>query len=102
MNEYICTFIKNPLIHLTQDIRPLIKLSFATPKSTMGLDALSVMPTPPSRTTNPPPSSPYDTIHEDLALYKIMNRSDPMEQFFATMKNLKSPLGTSFAMSGLA
>jgi hypothetical protein len=28
-------------IHLIHDISPLIKLSFNTPKSTMGLDALS-------------------------------------------------------------
>jgi hypothetical protein len=32
------------LIHLTHDIRHLIKLSFNTPKSTMGLDALSIFP----------------------------------------------------------
>jgi hypothetical protein len=31
------------LIHLTHDIRYLIKLSFNTLKSTMGLDALSLM-----------------------------------------------------------
>jgi hypothetical protein len=30
------------LIHLTTDINHLIKLSFNTPKSTRGLDALSV------------------------------------------------------------
>jgi hypothetical protein len=50
----------------------------------------------------PPSSSPYDTIHEDLALYKTKTRSYPMDQFFAVMKNLKSPLGTSSAMSTLA
>jgi hypothetical protein len=50
---------------------------------------------PPSWTTNPPSSSPYDTIHEDLALYKTKTRSDPTDQFFMAMKNLKSPLGTS-------
>jgi hypothetical protein len=61
-----------------------------------------VMPLPPSRTTNPPPSSPYDTIHEDLALYKTMTHSDPTDQFFVTMKNLKSPSGTSSAMFGPA
>jgi hypothetical protein len=49
--------------------------------------------------TNPPLSSPYDTIHEDLALYKIKTHSDPTNQFFATMKNLKSLPGTSSAMS---
>jgi hypothetical protein len=31
------------LIHLTYDIRPLIKLSFNTPKSTRGVDALSTI-----------------------------------------------------------
>jgi hypothetical protein len=40
MNTFVL-FIKNLLIHLTLDIRPLIKLSFNTPKSTRGLDALS-------------------------------------------------------------
>jgi hypothetical protein len=43
-------------------------------------------------------SSPYDTIHEDLALYKTKTRSDPMDQFFVAMKNLKSRLRTSSAM----
>jgi hypothetical protein len=64
------------------------------------------MPPPPSRTINPPPeqddhppSSPYDTIHQDIALYKTMSHSDPMNQFFEEMKNLKSPPGTSSAMS---
>jgi hypothetical protein len=60
------------------------------------------MPPPPSRMTNPPPSSPYDTIHEDLAIYKTMTRSNPIDHFFATMKSLKSPPGTSSAMSGVA
>jgi hypothetical protein len=46
-------------------------------------------------------SSPYDTIHEDLALYKIKPHSDPTDQFFAAMRNLKSPSGTSSAMSTL-
>jgi hypothetical protein len=41
INEYICTCIKNMLIHLTRDISSLIKLSFNTPKSTRGLDSLS-------------------------------------------------------------
>jgi hypothetical protein len=49
-----------------------------------------------------PSSSPYDTIHEDLALYKTKPHSDPVDQFFATMRNLKSPPGTSSAMSALA
>jgi hypothetical protein len=31
-------------IHLTHDISHLIKLSFNTPKSTRGLDALSISP----------------------------------------------------------
>jgi hypothetical protein len=50
--------------------------------------------------TNLPPSSPYDTIHKDLALYKTMTHSDPTGQFFTAMKNLKSPPRTSSAMSG--
>jgi hypothetical protein len=51
----------------------------------------------------PPPSpSPHDTIHEDLGLYKTKPRSDPMEQFFVAMRNLKSPHGTSSAMSAPA
>jgi hypothetical protein len=60
---------------------------------------IPIMPPPPSRTSNPPPSSPYDTIHEDLALYKTKTHFDPTDQFFVTMMNLKSPLGTSSAMS---
>jgi hypothetical protein len=40
INEYICTFIKKLLIHLTHDISPLIKLLFNTLKSTRSLDAL--------------------------------------------------------------
>jgi hypothetical protein len=47
----------------------------------------------------PPSSSPYDTIHEDLALYKTKPHSDPTDQFFATMRNLKSLVETSSAMS---
>jgi hypothetical protein len=47
----------------------------------------------------PPSSSPYDTIHEDLALYKTKPRSDPTDQFFAVMRNLKSSMGTSSVMS---
>jgi hypothetical protein len=50
----------------------------------------------------PPSSSSYDTIHEHLALYKTKPRLDPTDQFFAAMRNLKSPLGTSSAMSALA
>jgi hypothetical protein len=46
-----------------------------------------------------PSSSPYDTIHEDLALYKTKPRSDPTNQFFTAMRNLKSPSGTSSTMS---
>jgi hypothetical protein len=43
INEYICTFIKNLVIYLTQYIRHLIKLSFNTPKSTRGLNALLLL-----------------------------------------------------------
>jgi hypothetical protein len=50
----------------------------------------------------PPSSSPYDTIHEDLALYKIKPCSDPTDKFFVAMRNLKSPPGTSSAMSASA
>jgi hypothetical protein len=50
----------------------------------------------------PPSSSPYDTIHDDLALYKTRSHSDPTNQFFAAMRNLKSLLGTSSAMFALA
>jgi hypothetical protein len=49
----------------------------------------------------PPLLSPYDTIHEDLALYKTKTHSDPTDQFFSTMKNLKSLLGTTSAISRL-
>jgi hypothetical protein len=50
----------------------------------------------------PPSSSPYDTIHEDLVLYKTKTFLDPTDQFFAAMKNLKSPPRASSAMSGPA
>jgi hypothetical protein len=46
-----------------------------------------------------PSSSPDDTIHEDLALYKTTPHSDPIDQFFTAMRNLKSPLGTGSTMS---
>jgi hypothetical protein len=49
-----------------------------------------------------PLSSSYDTIHEDLALYKTRPRSDPTDQFFVAMRNMKSPPGTNSAMSTLA
>jgi hypothetical protein len=70
---------------------------------------VKVMGPPLSRTTNPPPeqdghppSSPYDTIHHDLAIYKTMIYSDPTNQFFEAMKNLKSSSGSSSAMSAPA
>jgi hypothetical protein len=51
----------------------------------------------------PPPSSyPHDTIHKDLGMYKTKPHSDPMDQFFAAMRNLKSLPGTSSAMSAPA
>jgi hypothetical protein len=50
----------------------------------------------------PPSSSPYDTINEDLALYKTKPHSDPTDQFFVAMRNLKSPLGTTSEMSAPA
>jgi hypothetical protein len=57
------------------------------------------MPLPQSHTTNPPISSPYDIIHQDLGLYKTMTRSDPTDQFFEALKNLKSLSGTSSTIS---
>jgi hypothetical protein len=51
----------------------------------------------------PPPSScPHDTIHEDLGLYKTKPCSDPTDQFFAAMGNLKSLPGTSSVMTAPA
>jgi hypothetical protein len=44
-------------------------------------------------------SSLHDTIHEDLGLYKIKPHSNPTDQFFAAMRNLRSPPGTSYIMS---
>jgi hypothetical protein len=49
-----------------------------------------------------PSSSLYDTIHTDLALYKTKTRLDPTNRFFVAMKKLKSPSGTSSAMSAPA
>jgi hypothetical protein len=57
---------------------------------------------PPPEQADHPPSSPYDTIHQDQALYKTMTHSDPMNQFFEAMKNLKCPSGTSSTMSAPA
>jgi hypothetical protein len=70
------------------------------------------LPSPPTETEVPkdkeaspvqgmplPSSSPYDTIHVDLALYKTKPRSDPTDQFLATMRNLNSLTETSSAMS---
>jgi hypothetical protein len=59
---------------------------------------VKVMPSPPSHTINPPPSSPYDTIHQDLGLYKTMTHLDPTYQFFKAMKNLKSPPETNMSV----
>jgi hypothetical protein len=50
----------------------------------------------------PPSSSPHDIIHEDLGLYKTKPCSDTTDQFFAAMRNLKTPVGTRFAMSAPA
>jgi hypothetical protein len=46
----------------------------------------------------PPSSSPHDTIHEDLGMYKTKPPLDPMDQFFTAMRNLKSRAGTSSAI----
>jgi hypothetical protein len=51
---------------------------------------------------SPPSSSPYNTIHDDLPLYKIKTCLDPTDHFFAAMKNLKSSLGTSSVISAPA
>jgi hypothetical protein len=50
----------------------------------------------------PPSSSPYDTIHDNLALCKTRPHSDPTNQFFTAMRNLNSLPGTSSAMFALA
>jgi hypothetical protein len=47
----------------------------------------------------PPSSSPHDTIHEDLGLYKTRPHLDPTDQFFVAMRILKSSMGTSSAVS---
>jgi hypothetical protein len=36
-----------------------------------------------------PPSSPYNTIHQELDLYNPRTRSDPMNKFFEVMKKQK-------------
>jgi hypothetical protein len=36
-----------------------------------------------------PPSSPYNTIHQELDLYNPSTRSDPMNMFFEVMKKQK-------------
>ena len=59
------------------------------------MSPVKVMPQPPS-TANPPPEqdhppSPYNTIHQELALYKPNTRSDPTNKFFEAMKNPKRP-----------
>jgi hypothetical protein len=63
---------------------------------------VKVMPPPPSRMTNPPSSSPSDTIHQDLPIYKTMTHSDPTDQLFEAMKNLKRLSGDSSAMPASA
>jgi hypothetical protein len=36
-----------------------------------------------------PPSSPYNTIHQELDLYNLSTHSDPMNKFFEVMKKQK-------------
>jgi hypothetical protein len=36
-----------------------------------------------------PPSSPYNTIHQELRLYKPNTHSDPTNKFFGAMKKQK-------------
>jgi hypothetical protein len=36
-----------------------------------------------------PPSSPYNTIHQELGLYKPNTHSDPTNKFFEAMKKQK-------------
>jgi hypothetical protein len=36
-----------------------------------------------------PPSSPYNTIHQELDMYNPSTRSDPMNKFFEVMKKQK-------------
>jgi hypothetical protein len=56
----------------------------------------------PVQSMPPPSSSPHDTIHEDLGLYKIKPRSNPIDQFFVALRNLKSLSGASSTMSAPA
>jgi hypothetical protein len=56
---------------------------------------VKVMPQPPSPMTNPPPeqdlppSSPYNTIHQELGLYMPNSCSDPTNKFFKVIKKQK-------------
>jgi hypothetical protein len=36
-----------------------------------------------------PPSSPYNTIHQELYLYNLSTRSDPTNKFFEVIKKQK-------------
>jgi hypothetical protein len=64
---------------------------------------VKVMPQLPSPTTNPPPkqdlppSSPYNTIHQELGLYKPNTHLDPMNKFFEVMK--KQRMSTMSALA---
>jgi hypothetical protein len=80
---------------------PKVKEALQLP-SPIEIEAPKDMEASPVQVMPPPSSSLCDTIHEDLALYKTKTHSDPTDKFFATTKNLKSPLGTSFVMSAPA
>jgi hypothetical protein len=84
---------------LSSSPTPKVKETSQLPSPPTEIKALKDMEASPVQVMSPPLSSPYDRIHEDLPLYKTKTRSDPTDQFFAAIKNLKSPLETSFAMS---
>jgi hypothetical protein len=64
---------------------------------------ITVMCQPPSPTTNPPPeqdlslSSPYNTIHQELGLYKPNTRLDSTNKFFEVMKMQKMSIMSALA-----
>jgi hypothetical protein len=91
-----------PSPHTEQEAPPKDKEAPQLPSPPSKIEAPKEKETSPVLGMPPPSSSPYDTIHEDLALYKMEPHSDPTDQFFAAMKNLKSPPRTSSAMSAPA
>jgi hypothetical protein len=81
---------------------PKVKEALQLPSPPTEIEAPKDKEASPIQVMPPLSSSPYDTIHEDLALYKTKTHSDPTDQFFAAMNNLKSPSGTSSVMPVLA